>query len=307
MKHSQYTWIRPLVTAAAFWAAAHMPLIAAPDSSSQALAQLKELEDSFKGRLGVYALDTANHKQLSYRGEEQFPVQSTFKIFVAAAALKEQTKGNPNFQPDHRISYTKQDLVFHSPITEKHVESGMTVRELIDAMLKYSDNAATNILMKQLGGPGAITQYVHSIGHDNKHFQLVSWEPNMNSSPDLPHDKSTPKAMAHSLKKLVLGNALSVHGKQVLLEGLLGNTAADKCIRAGVPADWKVADRSGGGSYGTRNDIAVLWPPNHRAPVVLSIYTTQPHTKEAKGRDDVIAGATRIVTEWVQSNNSKGR
>lgn len=40
-----------------------------------------------------------------------------------------------------------------------------------------------------------------------------------------------------------------------------GNATGDKLIRAGVPTDWVVGDKSGAGSYGTRNDIAIVWPP----------------------------------------------
>lgn len=74
-----------------------------------------------------------------------------------------------------------------------------------------------------------------------------------------------------------------------------GNTTGAKRIRAAVPGDWRVGDKTGSGDYGTANDVAVLWPPG-RPPIVLAIYSTRKEAG-AKRRDDVIAAATRIVIE----------
>lgn len=302
MEYTRHRWLF-LITATFFSLigyAPYTPLTAAENASSLAKAQLQQLEGSLNGRLGVYALDTKNGAKLSYRGRESFPVCSTFKVFVAAAILKEHSKGNAGLM-QKRLSYTQRDMVPHSPITEKHVAKGnMTVAELLDAMMKYSDNTATNLLMKELGGPSAITQFAKSIGHQGG-FQLVNWENHLNTDPNIRYDKSTPAAMGRSLEQLALGEILPVPQRQQLQKGLLSSTTSEKCIRAGVPAGWRVGDRSGGGLYGTRTDIAVLWPPNNRPPIILAIYTTQ-HTKDAQWREDIIASATRIVVHWVQSH-----
>ena len=62
---------------------------------------------------------------------------------------------------------------------------------------------------------------------------------------------------------------------------------------ASVPKGWIVGDKTGTGSYGTTNDIGVLYPVTG-APIVAAIYFTQ-NEKEASPRDDVIASATRIL------------
>jgi beta-lactamase class A len=63
-----------------------------------------------------------------------------------------------------RIKYQQSDLVTYSPITERYVKDGMTVDALCAAALQYSDNTASNLLMKILGGPGAVTTFARSIG-----------------------------------------------------------------------------------------------------------------------------------------------
>ncbi len=74
-----------------------------------------------------------------------------------------------------------------------------------------------------------------------------------------------------------------------------GNTTGATRIRAGVPADWQVADKTGSGDYGTANDVGVAWPPG-KPPIVLAIYFTQ-RDKDAPYRNDVLASAARIAAE----------
>lgn len=100
-------------------------------------------------------------------------------------------------------------------------------------------------------------------------------EPGLNTAePGDERDTSTPRALAESLRKYVLGDVLPESGRARLVEWLSGNATGDTLIRAGVPAGWTVADKSGGCAYGTRNDIAVVWPEPDR-PVVLAVLSTR--------------------------------
>jgi beta-lactamase class A len=121
------------------------------------------------GRLGVFALNTANGKQLSYRADEYFPMCSTFKVILAAAILKRSTQIDGLMQ--QRIKYQQSDLVTYSPITKQHLEDGMTVSALCAAAIQYSDHTASNLLMQILGGSVAVTMFAKSIG--DRQFQLV--------------------------------------------------------------------------------------------------------------------------------------
>lgn len=264
------------------------------NSAVAAQAQFAKLERTLAGRLGVFALNTANGQQLGYHADEYFPMCSTFKVMLASAILKRSTQIDGLMQ--QRIKYQQSDLVTYSPITERYVKDGMTVTALCAAALQYSDNTASNLLMKILGGPGAVTTFARSIG--DRQFQLDRWETTLNSSiPGDRRDTSTPNAMAISLQRLAYGDALEPQLQLQLRVWLQGNTTGAARIRAGVPADWQVGDKTGTGDYGTANDIGLLWPPR-RAPVVVAIYTTQAE-KDAKARNDVIASAARIVVDWL--------
>lgn len=276
-------------------ASAALPLLpvwaAEGDTAEQQLAQL---EASFSGRLGLFAIDTTTGRSLSYRGDERFPLCSTFKAMLAAAILQRSTLTPGLLQ--ERIVYQQSDLIAHSPITEQHLKDGMSVGELCAATIQYSDNAAANLLMKLLEGPEGVTTFARSIG--DRHFSLERWETELNSAiPGDLRDTTTPKAMAHSLNRLVLGDALPAAQRHQLQDWLRGNTTGGQRVRAGVPANWQVGDKTGTGVYGTTNDVAVLWPTG-RAPLVLALYLTQT-AKDAKPRDEVLAAASRIVVQWL--------
>jgi beta-lactamase class A len=266
------------------------PAIAAAGTSAS--ARLAALEDESRGRLGVAALNTADGSRIDHRAAERFPFCSTFKMMVAAATLARSVQDGALM--GKRIRYTQADLVPHAPISGKHVDDGMTMAELCAAIIQYSDNPAANILMKELGGPAAITAYARSIG--DTEFRLDRLETELNSAiPGDPRDTTTPQAMLQSMHKLVLGNALPPLQRAQLKEWMLGNTTGGDRIRAGVPPGWPVADKTGAGSYGTVNDIGVIWPPG-KAPILLAVYLTQPG-KDDKQRNDIIAAASKIVVD----------
>jgi beta-lactamase class A len=263
--------------------------------TTAAQARLAALETASGGRLGVFAINSGDGTVISHRGDERFPLCSTFKLVASAAILAQQMR-----EPDllsQRIKYTPVELVTYSPITEKHIADGMTVAELCAAAIQYSDNTAGNMLIKILGGPPAVTSFARSIG--DSAFRLDRWETELNTAiPGDARDTTTPAAMAATVQKLVLGNTLGLPQREQLQAWLRGNTTGATRIRAGVPAGWIVGDKTGGGDYGANNDVGVLWPPG-KPPIVLALYMTQ-REKEAKPKNEVLAEATRVVADLLQ-------
>lgn len=257
-----------------------------------ACAKLAALETSAHGEIGVVVLNTENNKRIDYRAEERFPFQSTCKVMIVAEILKRSMTEPALLQ--QRVMYKKSDLASWTPITEKHLADGMTINELCAAAIMYSDNTAANLLIKKCGGPKAVTTFARSIG--DKTFRLDSYEAKLNSNPHCVRDTSTPAAMAESLQRLMLGNVLGTPQRKQLVTWMKGNTTGNALIRAGVPKSWIVADKTGSGSYGVRNDIGILWPPKS-APIVVAIYFHTFDKRDTVLHNDVIAAATRIIVE----------
>jgi len=250
--------------------------------------EFTRLQTQYDARLGVYAVDTGSGRSLAFRADERFAYASSFKALAAAAILDTTTMP----QLDEVVRYSPDDLLANSPITEQHVDTGMTLRELCDAAVRYSDNTAANLMLHRLGGPPGLDAALTAIGDDVT--SVDRYEPELNSAiPGDVRDTSTPRALAEDLRQFVLGDALAEDDRAVLVDWLRRNTTGDKVIRAGVPGGWVVGDKTGSGSYGGRNDIAVLWPPD-RAPIVLTVLTNRP-TPQGKRVDALLADAARVV------------
>ncbi|CAL9334279.1 Beta-lactamase [Nocardiopsis dassonvillei] len=248
------------------------------------------LEEEFDARLGVYALDTGTGLAVEYRADERFAHCSTFKVLAFGAVLDR----TPVDELDRVVTFSEADLVFHSPVAEEHVSTGMTLRELGDAALRHSDNTASNLLLEELGGPEGLSEALRGIGDDVTRVDRTA--PEMAEAvPGDVRDTSTPRALATSLREFALGDVLPEEGRDILVTMMRTNTTGDDLIRAGVPEGWEVGDKSGACGYGTRHDIGVLWPPGG-APVVLAVMSGR--DEAGAGYDDaLIAGATELAVE----------
>ncbi len=260
--------------------------------------QLAQLEKNSSGRIGIYAVNTGNDQKLQYRADERFPFCSTGKVMVVSAVLQKAETDSKLLQK--KIIYTQQDIKQseYAPITEKLIGIGMSVAELSKAAMEYSDNAALNLLMNLLGGPDVINSYARSVG--DYIFRIDRFEPELNSAiPGDQRDTTTPSAMGNSLLKLTVGNALQPSQRAMLLDWMKNNTTGNFKIRAGVPKNWVVGDKTGHGQYNTTDDIGIIWPP-HCDPIIMVIYFTE-NKSDSTDRSNIIASAANlIISEFAQ-------
>ncbi|MBC9726825.1 class A beta-lactamase [Streptomyces sp. TRM68367] len=260
-------------------------------------ARLTELEQEHTARLGVYARNMRTGRTVAYRADERFPMASVFKTLAAAAVLRDLDRDGEFLAK--RVRYTAEyvEKSGYSPITEKaeNVTGGMTVGELCDATIRFSDNTAGNLLLRELGGPTSITRFARSVGDGVT--RLDRWEPELNSAePWRVTDTTSPRAIGLTYARLVLGNALEPGDGARLTEWLLGNTTSTEKFRKALPADWRLADKTGGGRYGGNNDVGITWPPDG-TPILMSVLTTQPEEDAAADNPLVAKTAALLAAE----------
>lgn len=246
------------------------------------------LEGDFDARLGVYAVDTGSGEEVAYRADERFAYASTIKALAAAAVL-ERTSSE---ELDEVVTFGTEEVVSYSPVTAERVDTGVTLRELCDAAVRFSDNTAANLLLEELGGPDGLAAALAEVGDDVT--RVVRTEPELNEAlPGDERDTSTPRAMATSLRAYAVDDALSPQDRALLTGWLRGSTTGADLIRSAVPDGWAVGDKSGTGGFGTRNDIAVLWPPGREPLVVVTM-----SDRDRQGADDaLLARAAEVVVE----------
>lgn len=234
------------------------------------LAKIAETEARLDARVGVAVIDTKTGVRWAHRSEERFPLTSTFKAFACAGLLARIDAGTEDLA--RVLVFQASDLVTYSPVTEKHVGEGMTLAELCEAATSMSDNSAGNMILDSIGGPAGLTKFMRSIGDDVTRLDRRETELNEATPGDL-RDTTTPNAIADSIQRVVLGDTLSLGSRQQLETWLVDNKVGGPLLRAGLPDDWRIADRTGAGGYGSRSIVAVVWPPR-REPVVVAIYIT---------------------------------
>jgi beta-lactamase class A len=237
-----------------------------------AAQRIADIEPEIGGRIGVCALDTGTGGRVVHRERERFAMCSTFKWMLVAAVCARADRGL--------------------------LELDEFVAAQCDAAIIDSDNAATNALLKRVGGPTGLTQWLRAIGDATTRIDRD--EPSLNeNAPGDPRDTTTPEAMVQTMRTLLLDATLPVEARNRITSAMKRCRTGTRRLRAGVPKEWSVGDKTGTGERGAVNDVAIAWRKYH-SPILIACFTT-----ETKHDVDVIELAhtriARIVAETFQS------
>jgi beta-lactamase class A len=252
------------------------------------------LENKVGGRVGVLAIDTGDEKQIWYRADERFAMCSTFKWLLAACVLEGVDRGEIDLE--ERLEYTEEDLLEYAPVARAHLARGaLPVEALCAAAVSISDNTAANLLLERIGGPAALTAFLRRCGDEVT--RLDRYEPELNTNiPGDPRDTTTPRAMAETMRTILLGNVLVDESRARLQQWLKETKTGLTRLRAGLPPDWVAGDKTGTGVNGAANDVAIAWPPG-RPPILIAAYLS-----DSSARPDVLNVAHEAIAATVTRN-----
>jgi len=228
-----------------------------------------EIEARVGGRVGLLAIATDSGKTIAHREDERFALCSTFKWTLAAAVLAEIDAKRLTLEQE--IAFGPGEIIDYSPVTPAHARQGkMSVAELAEAAVVASDNTAANLLLDRIGGPSGLTSFLRA--HDDAVTRLDRNEPSLNTNlPGDLRDTTTPRAMAATLRTLLTTAVLSSSNQDRLITWMVSSETGRARLRAGLPPDWRVGDKTGTGERGAANDVAIAWPP-HRGPILVAAY-----------------------------------
>jgi beta-lactamase class A len=243
-----------------------------PALAQETLPALTAYERETGGRVGLYAENLITGAKIAWRAEERFVMCSTFKASLAAFVLARIDQGKDHL--DSMIAFGRKDLLEYAPVAKQSIANNasgsMSVADMCAGMVELSDSTCANLLLARVGDPSALTAFWRSAGDTVS--RLDHYEPELNRSPPGdPHDTTTPAAMAGNLRRFVLGETLSPDSRQRLTGWMLNCKTGNNRLRAGLPKDWKVADKTGSSGKDAVGDIAVVWPKPDR-PVLIAAY-----------------------------------
>ncbi|MCE7794954.1 class A beta-lactamase [Sphingobium sufflavum] len=258
---------------------------------------LARLESGSGGRLGVAFLDGKTGVLLGHRQDARFTLCSTFKFSLAAAVLARIDAGT--LRGSMPVTLSERDIVGHSPVVQAALPQGaLSIAALAEAAQVQSDNAAANLLLRQIGGPEALTRFWRALGDD------VSWldryEPDLNTSEgDDQRDTSTPAAMARTMAAILTGDVLKPASRDRLVGWMVATKTGAARLRAGLPQGFRAGDKTG--TYASEdgrivkvNDIAAFWRADG-TPCFLTAFYEPPSGMAVTEREAVLARVGAIA------------
>lgn len=261
-------------------------------------AKLRLIEAAVGGRLGAYLLDTRSGAAVAYRQDERFPHCSSFKTSLAALVLERVEAGA--IDGDAVIRWSAADMVPYAPFVESRMAQGATAIELARAAQVLSDNVAANLLLARVGGPEAVTAFWRVLGDGES--RLDRTEPQLNNVPpgEL-RDTATPRAMAHTLSRMLYGDALTASTRAALREWMAETRTGAKRVRAALPEGFAAGDKTGNsGNWPGMTPVAVDvgWaePPGGGAYTFASYW----RSAEGAGQDpnEVLRQVGEVLAEF---------
>lgn len=269
------------------------------DRSAQFQARVRQIEQRVGGRLGVAALNSANGVTLGYRADERFAMCSMFKWLLAAQVL-EMDMHMPGFLA-RQVRFNEAYLagLGHTPVTRANLARGwMSVEELAEAAVEQSDNGAANLLLEGVTGPAGLTRFLRTNGDTVTRLDRNEPALNENARGDV-RDTTTPNAMTHTMARfLTTDMPLDAASREKLIGWLIAATPGLQRLRAGLPSNWRVGDKTGtsDGVHNATTDVAIGWSAPASAPIVIACFLSN-STVNLDDRNASHADVARLVVE----------
>jgi beta-lactamase class A len=275
--------------------------VAAPESL---VRSINAVARSFDGRVGVAVRSIDRGWTVDSNGDVRLPQQSVSKLWVAMTVLDYRDRGRLTL--DDPITLTKADLtLFHQPVAAllKDGQYQTTVGELLRRALTMSDNTCNDRLLRYVGGPSAVREFIARKGLGNIRFGPgekllqsatagLTWKPEyafgnafavarsrLSQTARVaaferyvadPPDGAAPSAIAHALARLKKGDLLSPSSTALLIGTMESSKTGKQRMRGAVPPGWSFGHKTGtgqdlAGRTAGYNDVGLLMAPDGRA------------------------------------------
>lgn len=268
--------------------------------------KIGELAGKVDGQAGIAIMDLSTKDTLLYNVHGIFPMQSVFKFPLALAVLKRVDQGK--FSLEKKIKINRKDLMSDtwSPIVKKYPEGNieLTLREILEYTVTYSDNNGCDILFRLLKGPGKVHKYIQQLGV--KEMAIVATEEEMHQEWDKQFDNwCKPRAMLSLLEMFYDKKLLSQSSHELLWKMMAETITGANRIKGLLPKGTEVIHRTGmggpndKGTLGAVNDVGIVELPNGKHfAIVVYIARVKGEVKEI---ERIIAEIARAAydSEWL--------
>lgn len=253
--------------------------------------------------LGVTAIHLESGRRISVRGTERFPMGSVYKFPIALAVLRRVDAGTLSLKQSVTIEPRDFGPGWSPLRDEAHGKAiTLTVGELLEHMVKMSDNTACDALLKLVPARAVATRMAElgvggiRVDRSEKEISIDLKKPGgvERFAIDV-RDTTTPDDMANLLVAFHHGrDGLTRESHALLLRWMEESPTGPRKLRAGVPKGAIVAHKSGQ-MPGTSNDAGIITSPDGKHHLVIAIFSKGSKAGDAKAADADIADAVRAI------------
>lgn len=270
------------------------------DRTNELRDRIEQISQAARGRVGVKATVLETGESVTLNGNQQFPMQSVYKFPIAMAVLAQVDQGK--LKLDQKIRVEASEVLQDSRILdEKSQGMEFSLAELLKYMVSESDNTASDVLLKQVGEPRIVTEYLRGLGVND--IVVANTEKELAQDTAVQYrNYATPDAAVVLLRVFHEGKGLSKSSQALLLQLMTETTTGPKRIKGLLPDGTVVAHKTGtsstvNGVTAATNDVGLVTLPNGRH-MAIAVFVSDSGANNAI-REEVIAKVAKAAwDEW---------
>jgi len=266
------------------------------DRTNELRDRIEQISQAARGRVGVKATVLETGESVTLNGNQQFPMQSVYKFPIAMAVLAQVDQGK--LKLDQKIRVEASDVLQGSRILdEKSQGMEFSLAELLKYMVSESDNTASDVLLRQVGEPRIVTEYLRGLGVNN--IVVANTEKELGQDTAVQYrNYATPDAAVVLLRAFHEGKGLSKSSQALLLQLMTETTTGPKRIKGLLPDGTVVAHKTGtsstvNGVTAATNDVGLVTLPNGRH-MAIAVFVSDSGANDAV-REEVIAKVAKAA------------
>lgn len=265
--------------------------------------QIEQILVSKKATVGVAVFGFEKGDTLSVNNQIHYPLQSIFKFHIALAVLDKVDRGELSL--NQKILVKKSDLLpdTWSPMRDDYPDGNvqLTIAKIIEYTIAQSDNNGCDILLRLIGGPEIVNNYIREIGV--KDFSIQVNEEEMHREWNIQFlNWTTPTSTIEVLRKFHTGNILSKESYDFLWKTMVETTTGEKRIKGKLPAGTVVAHKTGTsgtneeGTTAAINDVGIVVLPTGEKVAISVLVSNSKENQEVN--EEIIADVSKLVWDW---------
>ncbi|MBD2034045.1 class A beta-lactamase, subclass A2 [Leptolyngbya sp. FACHB-321] len=270
------------------------------NNENELRARIEQIAQAAQGRVGVTATVLETGESVTLNGEQQFPMQSVYKFPIAMAVLAQVDQGK--LKLDQKIHVEVSDVLQGSRILDKKAQGRkFSLAELLKYMVSESDGTSCNVLLRLVGEPRMVTEYLRRLGVND--IVVANTEKELAQDAAVKYrNYATPDATVVLLRAFHEGKGLSKASQALLLQLMTETNTGPKRLKGLLPAGTVVAHKTGtsstvNGVTAATNDVGLMTLPNGRH-LAIAVFVSDSMANETR-REEVIAKVAQAAwDEW---------